>query len=152
MTRCYRLVVSALAVVTLAVVSWVATALADAPAGRYTFPASGTVYDTRTLLTWQRVVDPGSYTWSAAGTYCTGLSLAGSGWRLPTKLELESIVDDTRVSPAIDPTAFPSTPSAYFWSSSPYVGSSGYAWFVNFNGGVSFYGDASNTYRVRCVR
>jgi hypothetical protein len=136
-------------------IGWIAcatAALADAPSGRYTFPASGTVYDTRTQLTWQRAVDAGAYSQSAASTYCTGLSLAGTGWRLPTKAELETIVDYTRSNPAIDPTAFPSTPSAYFWSSSPYVASGGFGWLVSFNYGYSSSSDASGTIRVRCVR
>jgi hypothetical protein len=150
MTRRYQLFVG--------LIGWIAcatAALADAPSGRYTFPATGTVYDTRTQLTWQQAVDPGTYTQSAASTYCTGLSLAGGGWRLPTKAELESIVDDTRSNPSIDPTAFPSTPGNYFWSSSPYVAASGgYGWFVNFISGLSGsnYYVIGNYYRVRCVR
>ena len=86
-----------------------------------------------------------------ANTYCAGLSLGGSGWRLPTLTELESIVD-TAYRPTIDPTAFPSTPADWFWTSSPYVGSSGFGWIVYFNYGSSAYDDTASTNRVRCVR
>jgi hypothetical protein len=123
-----------------------------APPGRYAFPASGTVYDTRTALTWQQAVDAGLYTQRAATTYCTGLSLAGTGWRLPNVRELLTLVDPTRFSPAIDPTAFPSTPSDYFWSSSPYVGGSAGGWLVTFIYGYSNNGSTSSSNLVRCVR
>ena len=151
MTRCYRWLVGALTVVTLAIGSWAATALADAPPGRYTFPASGTVYDTRTQLTWQQAVDPGTYNWAAAVTYCAELSLAGSGWRLPTKLELESIVDDTRNNPALDPIAFP-TNSDSIWTSTPDAGDSSRTWYVLFNTGNSSTNGRTSAIRVRCVR
>jgi hypothetical protein len=147
MTRRYQLFVG--------LIGWIAcatAALADAPPGRYTFPASGTVYDTRTQLTWQQAVDAGTYSQSAASTYCTGLSLAGSGWRLPTLRELLTLVDPTRSNPSIDPTAFPSTPIAAFWSSSPYVASGGNGWIVDFYDGYSYDDVTSIARRVRCVR
>ncbi len=136
------------------------TALADAPPGRYTVSA-GTVYDTRTNLTWQQAVPTAPVVAGCSGTsctqagavaYCTGLSLPGNGWRLPNIRELLTLVDPTKYNPAIDPTAFPSTPLDYFWSSSPYVGSSGYAWVVSFFNGYSSASDPANPRRVRCVR
>jgi hypothetical protein len=92
-------------------------------------------------------------TWSEAIAYCTGLNLDGSGWRLPTKDELVSIVDTTVTSgPEINQTAFPNTPYEIFWTSTPCAGSSGNAWFVGFGLGLSGYGDVSGYGRVRCVR
>ncbi|MBN2575724.1 MAG: DUF1566 domain-containing protein [Deltaproteobacteria bacterium] len=126
-------------------------ARADAPAGRYTI-ANGTVYDTRTKLTWQQAVPSTTYTWANAKTYCAGLPLPGTGWRLPTAKELQTIVDESRSAPSIDTTAFPSTPSTWFWSSSPLAGSSLYAWYVDFFSGFTSVYDLSIAYRVRCVR
>jgi len=130
-------------------------ASADAPPGRYTV-ASGTVQDTRTGLTWQRAVDANTYTQPNAISYCTGLTLAGGGWRLPKVSELLTLVDPTKSSPAIDATAFPSTPGGYFWSSSAYVGAGGAgdAWYVDFMTGLSSHSPTGSTasYRVRCVR
>lgn len=128
---------------------------AEAPPGRYTYPASGTVYDTRTQLTWEQSVDAGTYSQSAAASYCTSLPLAGGGWRLSTIEELESIVDDTTVNPAIDVTAFAGTPNAWFWSSSPYadtLNAPGTAWGVFFSHGYSDTSSVSSAWRVRCVR
>jgi len=51
-------------------------------------------------------------------------------------MELRTIVDQTVYGPAINQTAFPSTPT-WFWTSSPYAGSSGNAWYVNFSNGGS---------------
>jgi hypothetical protein len=127
------------------------SAHADAPTGRYTI-TNGTVYDSKSKLTWQQTVPSTKYAWAAAKTYCSGLSLAGSGWRLPTAKELQTIVDESRNSPSIDPTAFPSTPLDYFWSSSPLADSSSYAWIVYFDDGYTGIKDVSNTNDVRCVR
>jgi Protein of unknown function (DUF1566) len=130
---------------------------ANAPAGRYVVTnsgtANGTVYDTKTKLTWQQTIASGTYDWAGAKTYCAGLSLNGIGWRLPTCKELQTIVDDSRTNPSIDATAFPSTPADWFWSSSPLAGSSSYAWSVYFSAGHTFYDDVSyNNFLVRCVR
>ena len=141
-----------LAVVAFATVAFTTSAHANAPAGRYT-TANGTVYDTKTKLTWQQTVASGTYNWAGAKTYCAGLSLNGTGWRLPTIKELQTIVDDSRTNPAIDTTAFPSTPADWFWSSSPLAGSSSYAWDVSFDFGFTGYSDVSYNYgNVRCVR
>jgi hypothetical protein len=124
---------------------------APAPAGRYT-TTGGTVYDTKTKLTWQQAVPSTTYTWTGAKAYCAGLNLGGTGWRLPTVKELQTIVDDSRTSPSIDTAAFPSTPADYFWSSSPLAGSSSGAWGVGFGYGYTSSFVVSDTSLVRCVR
>jgi hypothetical protein len=126
-----------------------ASAEASAPAGRYT-TTGGTVFDTKTKLTWQQTAPAATYALAPAKTYCKTLSLAGTGWRLPTRKELQTIVDYSQPSPAIDPTAFPATAS--FWSSSPVVGSPALAWYVLFPSGLTYSAGVSNAYDVRCVR
>jgi hypothetical protein len=140
-----------LAVVALATVAFTRSADANAPAGRYT-TSGGTVYDTKTKLTWQQAVAPGTYTWANAKAYCAGLSLNGTGWRLPTIKELQTIVDESQTNPSIDTTAFPSTPAQSFWSSSPLAGSSSNAWLVDFSFGYTNNNDVSSASLVRCVR
>jgi hypothetical protein len=128
---------------------------AAAPSGQYTDLQNGTVKDNRTGLVWQQVVTIQDV-WTNAKFYCEGLRLGGfsSGWRLPTKLELESLVDFGVASPGptIDSTAFPSTPAEAFWTSTPYGGGSGGAWYVYFHRGSSHGDDRTSTYWVRCVR
>jgi hypothetical protein len=133
-----------------------------ANSGQFVVSTDGlTVTDTITGLIWQRDgsgTRPGcsngtTCTWAEAKAYCASLALAGSGWRLPARMELRTIVDFTKYSPAIDSTAFPSTPTDWFWTSSPYAGSSGLAWSVDFGIGYSdVNGVDSNFIRVRCVR
>jgi hypothetical protein len=132
----------------------IAPARADAPAGRYTI-AGGTVFDTKTKLTWQQTAPAETYTWAGAKTYCqtVGASLGGTGWRLPTIKELVTIVDYSQTgTPKIDPTAFPATPAAVFWSSSPVAGQPSAAWFVGFNVGYVNNLGVGSMYNVRCVR
>jgi Protein of unknown function (DUF1566) len=132
---------------------------AAAPAGHYVVTAgsgtgNGTVYDSKSKLTWQQTVSSTTYIWAEAKTYCAGVgaSLGGTGWRVPTINELQSIVDFSQTAPAIEPNAFPSTPSRVFWSSSPVAGKPSYAWGVDFNDGYPFGPDVSYTFFVRCVR
>jgi hypothetical protein len=116
---------------------------------RYQAQPGGLVVDLATGLTWQQSVDPGSYTWSDAQTYCAGV---GTGWRVPSLTELQTIIDDTHEFPAIDQNVFPDTPSVIFWTSSPRADDAGSAWYVDFFYGATDNDVASRTYGVRCVR
>lgn len=127
------------------------SAWADAPPGRYTV-ATDTVLDTKTNLTWQRNAPAAGYDWAAATTYCQNLNLGGTGWRLPRVKELQSLVDVSRYGPAIDTTAFPGTPSNWFWSSSPVAVTTSLAWVVVFSNGFTSTGNLASTSQVRCVR
>src|SRR3990172_9525290 len=130
--------------VTLALVLTASVGWASAPAGRYT-PATDTVKDNMTGLSWQRALSPQSFKWDEAMSYCQALNLGGTlGWRLPTKKELETLVDRRAASPAIDSSAFPDTPSAFFWTSTPVAGLTGFAWYIYFGYGFSF--DGNTTY------
>ncbi|MGA2447612.1 MAG: DUF1566 domain-containing protein [Polyangiaceae bacterium] len=126
---------------------------AFAPPGRFTV-GTGTVIDTQTKLTWQAVPATTTSTWSAATSYCQNLALGGSsGWRLPSVGELQTLVDDSRMAPATDPTAFPSTPiDVGFWTSSSVAGfGSTYGWAVSFRDGSSIFHFASDSLHMRCV-
>lgn len=139
----------------IAALSATVSAAADAPPSRYTFSVPGTVFDTRTNLTWQRELDHKRYDQPAAITYCRNLATAKGGWRLPTRTELLTITDLTRVSPAIDTAAFPGTEADYFWSSSESFSSSGFRdgwWTVYFDYGSTGSNDTPFEFFVRCVR
>jgi hypothetical protein len=120
----------------------------------YTDNGDGTVTDNVTGLMWQQAVPTGTYTWAQAVAYCPTLTIAGhSDWRMPSQIELESIVDFGQSNPSINGTYFPSTPSNYFWSSSPLAGSSSSAWLVYFYDGSTDNGTpVSPTISMRCVR
>jgi hypothetical protein len=79
-----------------------------------------------------------------------GLCGFNTGWRLPTKDELLSLVNAAFV-PTIDTNWFPNTQAANYWSSSPDSGYAYASWYVNFYNGGAF----KNThlpYRVQLVR
>jgi hypothetical protein len=64
------------------------------------------------------------------------LKLCGtSDWRLPTKRELLSTVDNGRFNPAADERFFPKLHPENYWSSSPYADQESMAWQVNFKSG-----------------
>jgi hypothetical protein len=139
-----------LAVAYLFGASW--RAHADAPPDRYTINSSqGLVTDVRTGLIWQQTPSAMQYAWADANTYCRGLTIGGmTGFRIPSLKELMTLVDPTRVRPAIDPKVFPSTPLEWFWTASNRysVGTAS----VSFETGGTGYFAGTNLLRVRCVR
>lgn len=76
----------------------------------------------------------------------------GEGWRLPTRFELESLLDLSRHDPAIDTEKFPDTKSAWYWTGTECAWNDTAVWVLGFHlGSVSYYlryGDAC----VRAVR
>jgi hypothetical protein len=124
---------------------------AGAAWGAYVNNGDGTVTDTVTGLMWQQADDGQGRTWESALSYCEALDLAGrTDWRLPDIRELQSIVDDGRYLPAINP-AF-SCENSFYWSGSTYAGYPDYAWHVHFGYGYAGYGYESFSHYVRCVR
>ncbi len=119
-----------------------------------TVPADDdTVTDEVTGLMWQRSTSADTYTQPDALSYCEGLGLGGhADWRLPTRIELVSLLDHSRVNPAIDVDAFPATQPAPYWSASACVAPSDNAWDVHFYGGSADNGSVTGTNWVRCVR
>ncbi|MEP6655285.1 MAG: DUF1566 domain-containing protein, partial [Myxococcales bacterium] len=110
----------------------------------YTDLGDGTVKDNVTGLIWQKAVAATqAFAWDTAKNYCASQALAGRTWRLPTRIELLSLVDFTRTSPALNVTAFPGTPGGkYYWTASPWVVSQiatkpQYSWIVNFYEGLT---------------
>jgi hypothetical protein len=132
-----------------------AMAALAAPTGRYTV-ADGTVYDTKTKLTWQQTASSASYSFPEARDACAGLgaTLGGKGWRVPTVKELLTIVDLSQSSPSIDTTAFPSFSPSRYWTATmletPPVGFC----LVDFGDGTIRFTatKATDRYLVLCVR
>ena len=122
-------------------------------AASFTDNGDGTVTDHITSLVWQQEDDNSKYTWANALTYCENLSLAGkSDWRLPNVRELESLVDDSAHTPAINETYFPNTNLLNYWSSTTYEISTARAWGVaSGSGNLGDFGKGNDNY-VRCVR
>ena len=97
---------------------------------------NGTVTDTDTGLMWQKATAPGTYTWEQALQYCESLNLAGyNDWRLPSKNELHTIVDNSRAYPAINLTYFPDTQSNLYITSTTATDYNYDFWGVDFSRG-----------------
>lgn len=123
--------------------------LATTPNSNFAIHNDGTVTDKTTGLMWMRCSlgqkwdgktctgAPVDYTWKEALLEAKRNKFADyDDWRLPNKNELESIVEASCYSPAINETIFPATPPVFFWSSSPFAGFSGGAWSVDFSFGA----------------
>jgi hypothetical protein len=133
-------------------------------ATRFVANGNNTVFDRATGLTW--VADPSQLggvwgtpgspsqmTWNDAIDNCAALSHGGmTDWRLPNKVELESIVDLSQSSPAIDTSTFPNTQSQYYWASTARAANTTWAWEVQFSTGYDYYTAKTDSRYVRPVR
>lgn len=93
------------------------------------------------------------FTWHGALDRARSAASEGIPWRLPNAKELGSLVDDSRVNPAIDTAVFPVMPGALFWTSTHIAGNASGAVYVNFEYGPVYFGlrDVYNL-AVRLVR
>ena len=148
---------------------------------------NGVIKDQRTGLFWEKKSDDGSihdkdntYTWSAgdpwnsfdgtaATVFLATLNTAPCfggfcDWRLPTRFELETILDLGNALPAV-PAVFNTnctagctvttcscTRSSYYWSSSTYQSNPNSAWYVYFTDGLDYDDTKTDGYYVRAVR
>lgn len=139
-----------------------------APDNRYTVsePVSGefVVTDLETGLIWKQCPEGlsgsacatgsiSSLTWTAAFTAANGSTHAGySDWRLPSIIELQSLVETSCYSPSINTTRFPANGKGYYWSSSTYAPNASNAWLVNFVNGFLNANNKTDSVQVRLVR
>jgi hypothetical protein len=128
------------------------------PMNYMTDDAGGPVVDLVTHLTWEPIAAWAS-TYVDAEEHCLSRAGAGMRWRVPTRIELVSLIDFTR-SPAIDTDVFSlpadaGPPSAIwaYWSSSLKVPDAGPTtidhWVVYVADGMV--GTSSGTW-IRCVQ
>ena len=108
----------------------------------------GTLFDTKTNLTWQQTPPAAELTWKQAKSYASKEKLAGGGWRVPSIFELMSLLSLTERDNELLEYY-----EGWFWSSTLSQGGPSYAWSVNFDNGY----DNDNDYigfdnQVRCVR
>ena len=132
------------------------------PPNHYTI-ASGEVTDNYTGLVWQQTFSASSMAWSGGAGYCSSLGLNGHTWRMPSLNELATLVNEAKVSPAVNATAFPGVVSCgsttWYWASEAYAGGSTNDWGINFCDGYTGYNAGASgawnyftTGYVRCVR
>ncbi len=130
----------------------------------YTDLGNGAVLDNVTCLAWEKAPDTTQGYWQDNSDHCASLassSFAGyTDWRLPTRVEMASIVDFARTGDAIDTTAFPKEPSGYYRTGSDWYetitgqNSSGFSWIYGMSSGFTSnaYAKTTSEAYVRCVR
>jgi len=122
-----------------------------------------TITDRATGLVWQKSYAAELMDWEAALNYCEDLVLdSQDDWRLPNRNELQSLLDYSRHTFAVDAGFTGDFPAyngvgIYFWSSTandrdPPAGENRHAWYVDFVHGQVFSSDYGDTYYVRAVR
>ncbi len=116
----------------------------------------GTITDAASGLVWEKSAGSGAVTLAKAKAYCENLTLGGKNdWRLPTRNELQSIVDYTRFNPAINTAYFPDTELSEYWSSTKvpidYEGADLW-WFVGLRSGDMNGFSSGDELYVRAVR
>lgn len=124
---------------------------------------AGIVLDLVTRLNWETGLGSFADNYDLAVLHCATLSRPdASGWRVPTRIELVSLLDLSRPPPMLDTTAFslPADASAplVYWTSSVLPDDAGSCaakihWFVSFDDGTVRYRPSPNFQGyVRCVQ
>jgi len=123
------------------------------------------VFDTKTNLYWEVKTEIGvhgrdneygykSIEWDRLINASNNEELCGfsSGWHVPLVSELRSIVDRKKMKNKINEDYFPNTRYSFYWSSSPYVYNSSFAWSIDFHYGADSSNRRSSGRFVRLVR
>jgi len=111
--------------------------------------------DPKTGMEWQ-YESPGEMTWYEALEYAKSFSLGGKDdWRIPTVLELDTLLDRKTLFDKMRPDMRKEVPFRdilSYWSSTTFAEHTNNAWIAMFDGAyiLSYY--KSNYYHVRCVR
>lgn len=124
----------------------------------FTLNNESSATDDNTHLVWQRGGSAAAMTWPEAGAYCRDLAIDGyHDWRLPSFLELITIVNYGAANPAIASVAFPGTRSDNYWTAFEGTGQINgnpdlYAGVVNFAYGEAHPLEKGASAFVRCTR
>ncbi len=114
------------------------------PNPRFTVGTGATaacVTDNLTGLMWMGAPNGIPDTWANALTSVNNLTLCGfSDWRLPNINELGSLVNSEADNQAIflNAQGFTGVQAVSYWSSSSFIPSANYAWFVDMSDGLMF--------------
>jgi len=111
------------------------------------------VYDGVTGLLWQRDATDAMFTQLQAREQCAGLTLDGyDDWRLPSRIELTSIIDYTTFRATLmDLSAFPGAVTGIYWTNSPSQNPTVF-WNIDFTTAIATTEFNSHVHLVRCVR
>jgi cysteine-rich repeat protein len=116
-------------------------------------PQHPIVTDLVTGLRWQQVVENIGRTWPDADAYCRNLVIGPyTDWRLPTRIELLSIVDYSKAFPALNPVFQLPANASQLWTSTVFAGNALQHWTVVPSAGYVGRVLDTSPLLVRCVR
>lgn len=101
-----------------------------------------TILDRKTGLIWLKNANyfEKIMTWKEAVDACNSLTIAGGGWRLPERFELEGLLDLARHDPALPQGhPFKNVQSFGYWSATTHAVHASRAWAVGMSYGVVYY-------------
>lgn len=108
-------------------------------AEHFTDNGNGTITDNLSGLMWPKTPDGNTYTWEQALSSCENFSFAGyDDWRLPNIKELQSLNDESRINPPVNPL-FAIPGGQKFWSSTSLPNQTTKAWFWQTQFGITTY-------------
>jgi hypothetical protein len=113
------------------------------------------VHDNVTGLTWQASIGVSNVYWDGATSYCDALSLAGhDDWRLPSRIELVTLMAARDEVTPLGPNDFPYTYEQLLWSSSLVEGSpdAPIGWAVHLGGYGVDAPPSTQKASIMCVR
>lgn len=129
----------------------------------YTDLGDGTISDNRSNLIWQKCSNgQGNITTTCSGAataspwdvnlqYCRNLNLAGRSWRMPSILELRSILDRSLSTRVFDPAYFPNSSPGQYASSSTWLNQRDSKFMVQGSDGNSYANPKTANGVIRCV-
>jgi hypothetical protein len=122
-------------------------------AGNYAV-ANGVARDETTRLEWLQAALADPLTHAEAEAACAATTQEGGGFRLPTRIELLSLVDYSPNGKGMNTSVFGvSSFGVELWSSTPdALAPASRAWFVRFTNGESGTDSRGTMRAVRCVR
>jgi hypothetical protein len=123
---------------------------------------NGAVRDNVTCLVWEKANPSTQGTWQASADRCTALGTSNyagfNDWRLPTRMEMASLIDPTLgrtayASPPFTTTSGAHATGSYWWETIQGINGANLAWGYGANGMTSnAYSLAGTNFVARCVR
>ena len=116
---------------------------------------SEAVLDQNTGLVWERSPATVLTDWKSARSSCLNKAIGGQrGWRLPSIVELTSLLDPSAQDPgSMLPSGHPflNSPSGFYWSAST-DGEPSKAWHLHVSNGHVHMTSKASTFKAWCVR
>jgi len=112
------------------------------------------VKDNSTGLVWEQNPTATLSDWTSARGYCINKSVGGMrGWRLPSVVELASLIDPTLLAPYVPAPLFAGVQSNPYWTATgSETNTNANKWSVNFADGQAGTSSKTSSLLVWCVR